>query len=98
MPVRRFNTRRFGIENILSTPKVKGVYVIKDRYDRPQYVGSSNDLSRRLIQHFDQRDIGDSRGFMAYQTKTENAAKVLERKLIRKYCPPYNVLDTEECY
>jgi excinuclease UvrABC nuclease subunit len=98
MPVRRFNTKRFGIQNILFIPAVKGVYVVKDRYDRPQYIGKSNNLNRRLLQHFDQADIGDARRFTAYQTRTENAASTLGRKLIRRYCPPYNVHDTEDCF
>ena len=97
MPVRRFNRKRFGIENVLSTPQVKGVYVILDRYDRPQYVGRSNNLSRRLLEHFDTDDVPDARGFKAYQTKTEGAARNLERRLIRRYCPPYNFLQTQGC-
>ena len=97
MPVRRFNTKRFGIENILDTPSVTGVYVIKDRYDRPQYVGRSNDLSRRLLEHFDQRDIGDARRFSAIQTRTDGAAKKLEKRLIQDYCPPYNYHHTGDC-
>jgi excinuclease UvrABC nuclease subunit len=98
MPLRRFNRKRFGLQNIQSTPNVRGVYVILDRYDRPQYIGKSNNLSRRLMEHFDSMDVGDARGFTAYQTRTEGAALKLEKKLIRRYCPPYNVKDTEGCY
>ena len=97
MPVRRFNTKRFGIQNVLETPDVKGVYVIKDRYDRPQYVGRSNDLSRRLLAHLDRGDIGDARRFTAYQTRTDGAAKKLEKELIKAYCPPYNYQHTKDC-
>ena len=98
MVVRRFNTRRFGVENVSDTPSVKGVYLIKDRYGRVQYVGKSTDLSRRLTEHLNSGDIGDARKFMAYQTRTEHAAEDLERKLIRRYCPPYNIKDTEGCW
>ena len=97
MPVRRFNRKRFGIQNILSVPDVKDVYVILDRFNRPQYVGKSNDLQRRLLDHFDRGDIGDARRFTAYQTRTDSAASNLEKKLIRDYCPPYNILHTEGC-
>ena len=97
MPLRRFNTKRFGIQNILSTPAVKGVYIIKDRYGRPQYIGKSGNLTRRLLEHFNDDQIGDARGFMAYQTKTAGAAASMEERLIRKFCPPYNGTHTEEC-
>ena len=97
MPVMRFNTKRFGIQNILETPSVKGVYVIKDRYGRPQYIGRSNDLSRRLLEHFDQGDIGDARRFSAIQTRTDGAAKKLEKQMIKTYCPPYNHHRTKDC-
>ena len=98
MPLRRFNRKRFGIQNIQLTPQVKGVYVILDRYDRPQYVGKSNNISRRLMEHLNNKDVSDARGFAAYQTRTDGAALKLEKKLIRKYCPPYNTKDTESCY
>jgi excinuclease UvrABC nuclease subunit len=98
MVVRRFNTKRFGIQNVSSTPSVKGVYLILDRFNRVQYVGKSNDLSRRLTEHLNSGDIGDARRFTAYQTRTEHAAEDLERKLIRRYCPPYNIKDTEGCW
>lgn len=98
MVVRRFNPKRLGVENIQSTPSVKGVYMLLDRYQRVQYVGKSNNLSRRLMEHLNSRDVGDARKFMAYQTRTEGAAEKLERKLIRQHCPPYNVRETEGCY
>jgi excinuclease UvrABC nuclease subunit len=83
--------------NISGIPAVKGVYLILDRYNRVQYVGKSNNLLRRLMEHHDDNDIGDARRFMAYQTKTEGAALKLERKLIRSYCPPYNIRDAASC-
>jgi len=98
MVVRRFNSRSLGVENVAATPPVKGVYVILDRYQRVQYVGKSNNVSRRLMEHLNDGDIGDARKFMAYQTRTEHAAETLERRLIRRYCPPYNTRDTEGCY
>jgi excinuclease UvrABC nuclease subunit len=98
MEVRRFNTKRLGVENIAATPPVTGVYLILDRYERVQYVGKSNNLPRRLTEHLNNNDIGDARRFVAYQTRTEHAAKNLERRLIRKYCPPYNFQDTRGCY
>ena len=98
MVVRRFNSRRLGVENVAATPPVKGVYMILDRYERVQYVGKSNNLPRRLMEHLNEGDIGDARKFMAYQTRTDQAAESLERKLIRRYCPPYNIRDTEGCF
>lgn len=98
MAVRRFNTKRFGVQNVSDTPPVKGVYLIMDRFERVQYVGKSNDLSRRLMEHLNNEDIGDARKFAAYQTRTDHAAEVLEKKLIRRYCPPYNIRDTEGCF
>ena len=79
-------------------PPVSGVYLILDRNQRVQYVGKTNNLTRRLREHLDAADVGDARKFMAYQTRTEHSAGVLEKKLIQRYCPPYNIRDTEECY
>jgi excinuclease UvrABC nuclease subunit len=98
MVVRRFNSKRLGIENITATPPVKGVYMILDRYQRVQYVGKSNNLPRRLLEHLNSGDIGDARKFTAYQTRTEHSAETLERELIRRYCPPYNIRNTEGCF
>jgi excinuclease UvrABC nuclease subunit len=94
----KLNQGRKGATSNAATPPVKGVYLILDRYDQVQYVGKSNNLSRRLMEHLDNGDIGDARRFMAYQTRTENAALKLEKKLIRSYCPPYNIRDTADCY
>jgi excinuclease UvrABC nuclease subunit len=87
-----------GPVNAAATPPVSGVYLILDRSQRVQYVGKTNNLTRRLREHLDSADVGDARKFMAYQTRTERAAEVLEKKLIRRYCPPYNFRDTEGCY
>jgi len=87
-----------GPENVVATPAVKGVYLILNRFQRVQYVGKSNNLSRRLMEHLNTGDVGDARRFMAYQTRTEHSAEALERRLIRKYCPPYNIKDTEGCF
>lgn len=98
MVVRRFNPKRLGPVNAAAVPPVPGVYLILDRYQQVQYVGKTNSLARRLKEHLDSADVGDARKFMAYQTRTEHAAEVLERKLIRRYCPPYNIRDTEGCF
>ena len=98
MVVRRFNSKRFGPQNVSELPQVKGVYLVLDRYGRVQYVGKSNNLQRRLMEHLNDGDIRDARHFTAYQTRTDGAATSLEKKLIRRHCPPYNVQNTQDCF
>ena len=88
--VRRRNARHFGPMNISEALEGPGAYVLLNRSRQVQYVGSSSNLRRRLMEHLRQRDVPDSRYFRIYRTRSTSEARRLERQLYRRYKPPYN--------
>lgn len=89
--MKRINIRHFGPKNIIKIPQEPGTYVLLNRTQQIQYVGSSNNLRKRLMDHLRLRDVPDLRYFRAYRTRSVNEAIKLEKKLYHKHRPPYNV-------
>lgn len=79
-----------------------GVYVMKDEDDRVIYVGKAKNLKQRLRSYF-QEGTSDYRAFVSllsgllkdidtYVTASEKEALLLERELIRKHEPRFNII------
>ena len=88
--VRRWNINRWSRTNIDAMPDYVGVYEILNSAETVNYVGSTNQLRRRLLEHWNQGDIPGAYYFRAYQCSSRQNAASEERKLIRRYDPPYN--------
>jgi excinuclease ABC subunit C len=87
-------------ENVAQMPLEPGVYVMRDRRDRPVYIGKAKVLRQRVQQYFSGHD---TRAFVAQidsvvasidsiVTATEREALLLEATLIRMHKPRFNVL------
>jgi excinuclease ABC subunit C len=83
-----------------STPTDAGVYLLKDRAGKVQYVGKAKSLRARVRSYF--REGGDGRfqlrflmrrvrDFDTIVTATEKEALILENNLIKQYKPKYNI-------
>lgn len=81
-------------------PESPGVYVFKDRDDRPLYIGKSRNIRKRVEQHFsgapaDAREEALRRLTVSVEyikTRNEVEALILENNLIKKFRPPFNVM------
>jgi excinuclease ABC subunit C len=80
-----------------SLPELPGVYRFLDEAGRPVYVGKAKDLRKRVIQHLANRPEQKTRMLeLAVDidftvTPNESAALLLERNLIRRFQPKFNV-------
>ncbi len=79
-------------------PKACGVYIFKDHHERILYIGKSKNLRQRIRSHF---RIQNPKHALLFQnvakidcalTGNELLALLLERELILKHRPSYNVL------
>ncbi len=81
-------------------PETPGVYIMKDRDQKVIYIGKAIHLKNRVKQYFGAS--ADSRPFVALlptllskiefiSTETEKDALILERNLILKHKPPFNI-------
>lgn len=87
-------------EKIKKFPKEPGVYIMKDEVGTVIYVGKAKSLNTRIKSYF--REAGDGRYQVKFLMKrvsdiefilsaTEEQAFILERDLINKYKPRYNI-------
>jgi excinuclease ABC subunit C len=80
-----------------SLPELPGVYRFLDGSARPVYVGKAKDLRKRVLQHLSDRpgrkdrmiELAADIDFTV--TPNESAALLLERNLIRRFQPKFNV-------
>src|SRR2546428_6264841 len=83
-------------------PHKPGVYLMRDRFGTPIYVGKARDLRRRVTQYFHpSRRLGWDlkfkalieaiHGFDFHVVRSEPEALLLESKLIKEFHPRYNV-------
>lgn len=84
-------------------PGTPGVYIMKDAAGRVLYVGKAVNLKRRVSSYFlrphDARIDGLVRRIKRIDhknTDTAIAALILEATLIKKYQPPFNVLEKDD--
>jgi len=82
-------------------PSMPGVYLFKDSTERVLYVGKAKDLKKRLLSYFRPPEALPSKtGFMMGKarnldfliTENEKEAFILERNLIKKHMPRYNIV------
>ncbi len=83
-------------------PHVPGVYVMRDRLNRPIYVGKARDLRKRLSSYFVPSNarradlktkalIDSIWDFETHQVRNEAESLLLEGRLIKEFRPRYNI-------
>jgi len=82
----------WSIKGIKDAPSKTGAYVLRNDSSAEGiiYIGSTNNLERRLMEHFLSEDIPEVLFFDWYQTSNIENARYLERSWIIKYIPKYN--------
>ena len=90
--VKKSNILSWNRENVDSTPDVSGVYVLRNipSLNGIIYIGSSENLNRRLVEHWLTGDVTESMWFDWYETTSTGSAKELEKSWISQYSPKYN--------
>jgi len=87
-------------EKLLTFPLKPGVYLMKNREGKILYIGKAKILRERIKQYFSNQDSRAMIPFLISQleeietivTFTEKEALLLERNLIKKHQPKYNIL------
>jgi len=82
-----------------SLPELPGVYLMKDQEGKVIYVGKAKNLRARVLNYFQGGDGRHHVSFLMHRvcsfdriyTETEKQAFLLERDLITKYKPRYNI-------
>lgn len=84
-------------------PTSPGVYVMKDVAGKILYVGKAANLKRRVMSYFERpqelriaRMVSEVAKVDFETTDTVIEALILEARLIKKYQPPYNVLEKDD--
>jgi len=81
-------------------PHLPGVYIFKDHFDKPIYIGKAKSLKKRVGYYFRKSNKDWKADFFADEiqdfdyitTKNDTEALLLEAELVRKYQPKFNVL------
>jgi excinuclease ABC subunit C len=90
-----------AIRNVLKTlPPRPGVYRMQDAKGDVLYVGKARALKQRVTNYTQvarlskrlQRMVAQTRSMTVVTTRTEAEALLLEAQLIKRFRPPYNVL------
>lgn len=78
--------------NIAAAPSKFGVYVLRTSTEIGSivYIGSSENLERRLNEHFLSEDVPGVSFFDWYEFGSLEEARDVERRWIIKYSPAYN--------
>ncbi len=88
------------LEQSKNFPKNAGVYIMKDDFGKIIYIGKAKNLKNRIKNYFQGQDKRITVGFLINKvanleyiiTGNEEEAFLLERELIKKYKPKYNIL------
>jgi len=82
--------RKLSEKNVAATPPTWGVYVLYGTQGSPAYVGRGRSLRARLA---DQLNTGriPAATFAYAETKTDAEASKLERELVERLLPRFNV-------
>lgn len=82
---KRTNKKRFSKKNIKNVaPEGSGVYEIVNSKGESLYVGKSNNVKRRLLEHIDHKDVCGAHGFRTYKPPRGYSAERYEDVLIQK--------------
>ena len=93
-----------NLEEFKNIPSKPGVYLWKDKYQNVIYVGKAKDLKKRMKQYFNGMNnsyktpklVSRISSFDYVITLNEREALVLERNLIEKHTPEYNIILTDD--
>ncbi|MDP2704030.1 MAG: excinuclease ABC subunit UvrC [bacterium] len=84
-------------------PDTPGVYMFQDAKKKILYIGKAGNLKRRVSSYFERpRDnriekmTGEAQTIDYKKTESALEALILEAKLIKKYQPPYNILQKDD--
>jgi len=84
-------------------PEIPGVYIMKDAKGAVLYVGKAVNLRRRVSSYFERphdyrisKMVSLIHSIETKKTDTAIEALILESKLIKKFLPPYNVLEKDD--
>ncbi|MEK7465414.1 MAG: excinuclease ABC subunit UvrC [Patescibacteria group bacterium] len=84
-------------------PETPGVYLMKDARGGLLYIGKAANLKRRVSSYFlrphdyrVKKMVSKIRSIDYQKTDTALEALILEAKLIKKYQPPYNILEKDD--
>jgi hypothetical protein len=84
---------------LIHLPMGPGVYMFKDMHDLPLYVGKSTNIRTRVLSHLrEDTDLKKKRllrytdHFDFVECPSELEALILESKLIKRFNPPFNVV------
>ena len=83
----------FTTNGISKLPKSPGVYTINSNGEK--YIGSTNNIQRRIKEH--KRNGRDGSSISFKQTGTRKQAYNMERKSIQKTCPAHNKTKPDSC-
>ena len=84
----------FNYKGVSKLPRGPGMYKINSD-GQTRYIGSTNNLQRRAREHMRNGNDGSSLSFK--RTVTRKQAYYLERKSIRRSCPPTNRTKPSSC-
>ncbi len=93
-----------NIEKLKNVPSNPGVYVWKDKFENVIYVGKAKNLKKRMTQYFKGMNnsyktpklVSEISFFEYFIVNNEQEALILERNLINKYKPKYNIKLTDD--
>lgn len=84
-----------------SLPSRPGVYLFKDEKERILYVGKAKDIRKRVLSYLIRQNelseriqmmLKETKGVDIVLTNNENEAFILERNLIKKWMPKFNIV------
>jgi DNA polymerase-3 subunit epsilon len=85
-------------KDFINIPDSPGVYIFKNKKDKPLYVGKSKSLKKRVTNHLSEHAAKKSKEIIKKtssiefkETPTELTALLAESQLIKMYLPKYNV-------
>lgn len=81
----------FSAKNVESVKKDPGVYKLFNNQGSLTYVGKAKNLKERLQQHLNEDDIPNIRQFDVKHTETTREAERLEKNIIQRSKPVYNI-------
>ena len=84
--------------NTNEIPASPGVYIFKDKYDEPIYIGKAKNLRNRVVTYFNsnstwkvKRLVSEAENISFVLSKNEANALLAEYSLIQEYKPKYNI-------
>jgi len=90
-------SNKFTKENVKSLPESPGVYIYKNKFGKPVYIGKSINLKKRVLSYFAKYITGktvsmlkETENFAIIVVSSELEALLLEAHLVRKFKPNYN--------